>query len=337
MDDCSTDGSPELVERRYAGDERVRVIRQAKNGGPGVARNTGIEQARGRYITFCDSDDQIKPECYERMYAVAERYDADVVHASGCLISMMEQTPIDMLTVKDEDWCAVTMDHPEERAVTVLPDDPQQLLEKWLQHAYHWAIWNKLYRRELLMEHGIRFGRMRLAEDQQFCFSCLFHAKKYVMMPGFWYCYRQVADSACRGRYDERFMVKALRADFEVIRSMEACGRSLPWFTERPEQLARVTDYICEGLEEAFIRQIYWAMGEEAVRGSEAVHALFRESFGELAPYAEKQFHDAHRLLPKKDDIMALANSPAGLRGLCAMGIFSTLKDKEQQLKEAQA
>ena len=48
VDDCSTDGSPELVERRYAGDERVRVIRQQKNGGPGVARNTGIEQARGR-------------------------------------------------------------------------------------------------------------------------------------------------------------------------------------------------------------------------------------------------------------------------------------------------
>ena len=89
VDDCSTDGSAEYVEQRYAGDDRVRVIRQPKNGGPGVARNTGIEQARGEYIAFCDSDDQIKPECYEKMFAMARAYDADVVHATGCLVSML--------------------------------------------------------------------------------------------------------------------------------------------------------------------------------------------------------------------------------------------------------
>ena len=45
VDDCSTDGSPELLEEHYAGEERVRVIRQQQNCGPGEARNRGILEA----------------------------------------------------------------------------------------------------------------------------------------------------------------------------------------------------------------------------------------------------------------------------------------------------
>lgn len=62
IDDCSSDGSPELM-RRYAGmDSRIQHIRLAENMGAAAARNRGLEEARGRYIAFVDADDLWAPE-----------------------------------------------------------------------------------------------------------------------------------------------------------------------------------------------------------------------------------------------------------------------------------
>jgi len=72
VDDGSTDTSLAVAER-YARDYpgRIRVLRQA-NGGPGVARNTGIKDARGSYIAFLDSDDEWSPTFIERVLVAFE-------------------------------------------------------------------------------------------------------------------------------------------------------------------------------------------------------------------------------------------------------------------------
>lgn len=69
VDDGATDGSGELCDSWAEKDSRVKVIHK-KNEGLGMARNTGIENATGKYIAFFDSDDYIEPntieECYKR-------------------------------------------------------------------------------------------------------------------------------------------------------------------------------------------------------------------------------------------------------------------------------
>jgi teichuronic acid biosynthesis glycosyltransferase TuaG len=65
IDDCSTDGSEDILREIASSDSRVRVIRQPKNGGPMVARNTGFEKAQGRYIALIDADDIWLPEKLE--------------------------------------------------------------------------------------------------------------------------------------------------------------------------------------------------------------------------------------------------------------------------------
>ena len=64
VDDGSMDRSGEICESYAAKDDRIRVIHQ-KNGGVSSARNAGLSIAEGKYITFCDSDDELMPDCLE--------------------------------------------------------------------------------------------------------------------------------------------------------------------------------------------------------------------------------------------------------------------------------
>lgn len=57
VDDCSTDGSFDYLKELTKNDNRIRVIKAEKNGGTASARNIALRNAKGRYITFLDSDD----------------------------------------------------------------------------------------------------------------------------------------------------------------------------------------------------------------------------------------------------------------------------------------
>lgn len=78
VDDGSTDGSMDIVERRCAGIANVRIIRQA-NAGLGAARNTGMANARGRYLWFVDSDDEICADAITTLTACIDRFGSDVI------------------------------------------------------------------------------------------------------------------------------------------------------------------------------------------------------------------------------------------------------------------
>lgn len=78
VDDGSTDRSGELCDRIALTDRRIRVFHQS-NGGVTAARRFGVEQARGRYIVFVDSDDELMPHALETMYRVIEETGADEV------------------------------------------------------------------------------------------------------------------------------------------------------------------------------------------------------------------------------------------------------------------
>ncbi len=80
VDDGSTDESPSIVEQFALNDPRFRLIQQ-KNGGPGVARNTGLESAKGESFTFVDADDLVHPEMLKRLLGLVKTYGADLVEA----------------------------------------------------------------------------------------------------------------------------------------------------------------------------------------------------------------------------------------------------------------
>lgn len=68
-DDASTDETPKIVAEYTSRDDRIRLIGDAKGGGPAVARNECISHANGGLIAFLDADDMWKPEKLERQVA----------------------------------------------------------------------------------------------------------------------------------------------------------------------------------------------------------------------------------------------------------------------------
>ena len=81
-DDCSTDGTIELLKQYEAKDPRVKVEFLKDNSGPGVARNRSIERAQGRYIAFCDCDDRWFPEKLEQQIKHMTKHDCALCSSS---------------------------------------------------------------------------------------------------------------------------------------------------------------------------------------------------------------------------------------------------------------
>lgn len=73
VDDCSTDGTAQLLRRLAAEDPRIRPIFSAENRGAAASRNLALEQCRGSYVALLDADDLWRPRKLERQLALAEK------------------------------------------------------------------------------------------------------------------------------------------------------------------------------------------------------------------------------------------------------------------------
>jgi teichuronic acid biosynthesis glycosyltransferase TuaG len=78
-DDCSPDGTRQVVTQWSRREPRVRLIALERNGGPAAARNAALRQAAGRWIAFLDSDDMWLPPKLERCLAHARAHSAALV------------------------------------------------------------------------------------------------------------------------------------------------------------------------------------------------------------------------------------------------------------------
>ena len=75
IDDCGKDGSIKFVLDAAERDQRIRIIENEHNSGPGVSRNIGIKAACGEYLAFVDADDFISQNYFELLYNKAARRD----------------------------------------------------------------------------------------------------------------------------------------------------------------------------------------------------------------------------------------------------------------------
>lgn len=87
VDDCSTDESADILRSYQALDNRVRIFSTTKNSGPGVARNVGLKNARGRYIAFLDSDDFWMRNKLERQVRIFDNDEVILSYTATVLLN----------------------------------------------------------------------------------------------------------------------------------------------------------------------------------------------------------------------------------------------------------
>lgn len=171
VDDGSTDNSLNIVKEYADKDSRFKVIK-AEHKGPSVARNTGIDAASGKYLTFVDADDYVEPDYIRNL--VCAIGDADLC-ISGC-----KQWDAD-----HNKW--VTSKYASARHNLAELGNSITQYEDIL-----YAVMWRLYHRKIVIEHDIRFPEdMQYGEDTIFFFKYLFFIQKIVILNDAQYVHRR--------------------------------------------------------------------------------------------------------------------------------------------------
>jgi CDP-glycerol glycerophosphotransferase len=178
VDDCSPDGCAGILSDYEQRDDRVRVLSLDKNVGLGLARNAGLEIARGDYVWFIDSDDVLRPRTMGKVMNRAEETNAEVVIFSW--VRFFEDS-----TEKVGTGTEILAKAP---AIFTASDCPQIL--RVLQVA-----WNKIMQRDLLERSELRFPE-GYYEDTAFTYPLLASARSITTVPIAVVGYRQRTSGA---------------------------------------------------------------------------------------------------------------------------------------------
>ncbi len=170
VDDGSTDNSVDILEQYQKKDERIKILRQ-KNLYAGVARNNGIQEARGKYIMFLDSDDFFETNMLRDTYRYAEKNRAEIVMFRYRLYDEQLQT----FTYKS--FRSLIWGRQFPKGVFSADDLGENLFI-----SCNPAPWNKLYLREFLDAHQLRFQAVKKCNDTYFVYMSLAFAKRIVML-----------------------------------------------------------------------------------------------------------------------------------------------------------
>lgn len=167
--DCPTDGSKDIVYNYAKKHSNIKVIENEKNLNTGLSRNKGLDIATGEYIAFCDHDDIVMPEMYERMYEIAKRNEADII--------------LGVPQYRYENKTEVYY-YPQEGNIRdillplIVGKNPS--FKEWSFYFSHGVIWDNIYKRKLVEDNHIRFvdNNKTTFEDNLFLIDALIHSER---------------------------------------------------------------------------------------------------------------------------------------------------------------
>lgn len=180
VDDCSTDSSAKICSSYCDIDKRLRYIRRDRNGGTSAARNTGLANAKGLYITFLDNDD---------WWSSDKAIETLIRHIEGC------NYPDLVCYGAGNFWSGSnTLEGPS----TSLEKDLETLgsfsskMELLIRNgSYASAVWSKTVKRELLESHRILFPEGRRNEDTYVSLQLLYYAQSVTWLDEWFYVWRR--------------------------------------------------------------------------------------------------------------------------------------------------
>lgn len=180
INDGSTDYSLKILNEFQEKEPRLKIFSQ-ENKGVSVARNLGLENAKGEYITFIDADDWLHPETLEHYIEIVENEDSDIVISQFLTKKSTEkQTELSVENFDKEDI-------------------EQKIFPKFIETDVYNSVCNKFYKKELIKKSNSQFPiGVRIAEDAQFNHQVFSLAQKITETQFQSYFYREVEGSATK-------------------------------------------------------------------------------------------------------------------------------------------
>ncbi|MFW6271607.1 MAG: glycosyltransferase [Desulfosalsimonas sp.] len=167
INDGSMDSSLNILRNYENRDSRIRVINK-KNEGQGIARNIGINMAKGKYIGFVDGDDWIETEMYKKMYEIAKNNNSDMQ------ICTIKRVDAEGRPLKIE--CDYDKYIGKKFKVDSIVFNRFDIAEEIFKISRF--AWNKIYKRSFLIKNQIFFSANRYYQDNPFFFIAFFKAER---------------------------------------------------------------------------------------------------------------------------------------------------------------
>ncbi|MBQ9729568.1 MAG: glycosyltransferase [Clostridia bacterium] len=184
VDDGSPDRCPAICDKYAEADPRFKVVHK-ENGGLSSARNAGLDIAQGDYIFFVDSDDYLAPDALEKISDCFDTNNSDLVvfNYEAFDESTLLRTHTNFLPLQYD------LFGEKERF--------SFLCRTALQYRIGWEAWDRVYKRSVIEENGLRFynDKELYAEDLYFNTLYLLHTNKINVLPDRLYFYRLRNDS----------------------------------------------------------------------------------------------------------------------------------------------
>lgn len=174
IDDGSTDRTPFICDEFMEKYPDKMVVKHLKNSGVSVARNTGLDLAKGKFIAWCDSDDLMDSNMLSRLHRKIQEYQADIV----CEYYRLLKDGIE------------TLPKMREKEVVYEGSNHDRVFDNFFDEVHRsmtTVLWDKLYKREIF--DGIRFMPGVTYEDKRAMHHILDKAKKIVYLNSWGYTY----------------------------------------------------------------------------------------------------------------------------------------------------
>jgi CDP-glycerol glycerophosphotransferase len=229
VDDGSPDRSGDVARHHARRDLRVRVVTR-ENGGLSAARNTGIDHARGEFLTFVDSDDVVTLEAYTSAIEALRESGSDFVVSCYDRLENKKRLPAGT-------WIRAA--HGRKRLGVDLDSYPQAMVNA--------VAWSKTYAREFWDRAGLRFPEGKIYEDQPVSAAAFARAKSFDVVPDISVSWRIRNDrsSISQRAWSTRNLAAhndAVAASFEALRSagkdraveiraLQLISYNMPFFT----------------------------------------------------------------------------------------------------------
>lgn len=160
VDDGSTDSSLEILKKYAQRDKRVKILTQ-QNLFAGVARNNGLENAKGEYVIFMDADDFCAEDMLEKLYEKGKKTNAQVVICGGAKYNTAKKEVIPAAYFFNYKLV-------EGKETFSREDIPHKICTVTVP-----APWNKLFKRAFVLEEGLRFQALQNSNDAFFTMSAM--------------------------------------------------------------------------------------------------------------------------------------------------------------------